>query len=74
MPSNEYMREYRQTDAGRAALHKQKQRQKAKNRAYATLGLRHKVEFESLFTMHLEAIEREEQDREVGSPGSVRDA
>lgn len=65
MPSNEYMREWRQTDTGRASLAAQKRRAKAKSRAHATLALRYQLEFERLFKMHLAEIEREEQDHEV---------
>jgi hypothetical protein len=57
------MREYRQTDEGQAALAKQRIRQKARNRAFADLAELHPGEFEALLTMHLDRIQREEQDQ-----------
>lgn len=73
MPSSEYMRAYRKSEGGRVAIRKQKLRDKAKQRALATLKLRYKAEFDTLFRMHLDAIEREEQDREdVDLSGDVR--
>lgn len=60
MPGREYMREYRQTDAGRESLRKAKQRQKARARALADLAELHDGEFETLLTMHLDRIQREE--------------
>lgn len=64
MPSSEYMREWRKTENGAIALRKQKQRDKARRRALAALAERHVAEFDALLTMHLAAIEREEQDHE----------
>lgn len=63
MPSKEYMREYRQTENGQAALTKQKQRDKARRRALAALAARHQAEFEVLLSSHLAEIEREENDQ-----------
>lgn len=65
MPSNEYMREWRQTENGRAALAIQKRRDKARRRALNELAQRHVAEFDALLIMHLANVEREEQDREV---------
>lgn len=62
MPSSEYMREWRQTENGQAALRKQKRRDKARRRALAQLAELHSAQFATLLTMHEEILEQEEQD------------
>lgn len=64
MPSKEWMREYRQTEEGRATLARQRIRAKARQRALADLAELHTGEFEALLTMHLDRIQREEQDQQ----------
>ena len=64
MPSKEWMREYRKTEAGQAALVQQRRRNKARQRALADLAELHPEEFHSLLTMHLYRIQREEQDQQ----------
>jgi hypothetical protein len=58
------MREYRKTEAGQAALAQQRLRTKARQRALADLAELHPGEFDSLLTMHLDRIQREEQDQQ----------
>jgi len=63
MPSSDYMRGWRQTDAGKAATRKQKRREKARYRALTDLAKLFPGEFQALLTMHLGQLEREEQDQ-----------
>jgi len=56
MPSNsaEYMRDWRQTPNGQAALDAQKKRARAKAAAVKDLIAKHQVEFETLFADRLQ--------------------
>lgn len=54
--SAEYMREWRQTPNGRAALDAQRKRAKAHRLAVQDLIKRHESEFEKLFINRLEQI------------------
>jgi hypothetical protein len=63
MPSSNYMREWRQTPAGQAALAKQKRREKARARALSALAELHASEFAELLRIELVKLECEEQDQ-----------
>lgn len=56
MPSAEYMRRYRQTLEGQAALLAQKRRDQARRRAIARLISRHKLDFDLMFREELEKV------------------
>lgn len=55
MPTNEYMKEWRKTPAGRDALNNQNSRDKARRRAWKRLQARYSEEFEKLFAEELAA-------------------
>jgi hypothetical protein len=52
----QYMREYRDTPAGLAAMDAQKKRARARQRAYRILASKHANEFEDLFQAELAAL------------------
>lgn len=56
MPTNtaEYMKEWRKTDGGQAALRSQRVREKARRRAMQDLIDRHALEYETLLAARLQ--------------------
>jgi hypothetical protein len=51
-----YMREWRKTEVGKAAVKDQKRKEKARRTAYALLAARHQVEFQTLYNAALAAL------------------
>lgn len=49
MPTNEYMKEYRQTPAGKAALERDKKRSRARNAAVNLLIKKHPTEWTKIY-------------------------
>lgn len=69
MPTADYMREYRQTLAGQAAMLAQKRRDKARRRAVARLIVRFTSTWEQILADELRKVEAEfaaEQDQVDG--------
>lgn len=59
MPSNDYMRQWRSTPAGRAALLNQKAREKARRRALVRLVALYPSQWERLYDEELIKIKEE---------------
>ena len=62
MEKADYMRHWRTTPAGRAAMIAQKRREKAARRAWVELAKNHEEEYDELFMAHLIELEREARD------------
>jgi hypothetical protein len=60
-----YMREYRKTLEGRAALMAQKRRDKARRRAIAVLISLHQSDWDEVFSFELRRVEEEFQQDQV---------